>query len=202
MIMFVLPLLSYWYDDLEPMIDAHTVELHYSKHHQTYCDKLNAWIKGTEYESRSLEQLLGGIDQLPDPLKQVVRNHGGGLYNHNVYRSTIKPGGSMPWTVLISLIEYHFGSRSEFETQFKTKASTLFGSWWTWLEYDGKDLLITNYPNQENPLMVGKTPLLWIDIREHAYYLNYQNRRWDYINGRRTLVDWDCVYQRYSQLIW
>lgn len=200
---FALPPLSYALNGLLPAIDARTVVLHYSKHHQTYCDKLNAWLTGTEYETWSLENLLSGINELPDNLKPIVKNHGGGLHNHNIYRATMTPGWSTPSDYLKSTISKSFGSWEAFETEFKNKATTLFGSGRTWLEIippsplwqEGGELVlqITNYPNQENPLMYWKKPILGCDIREHAYYLSHQNRRAEYVDGWWSLINWDEV---------
>lgn len=190
---FTLPPLPYAFDALEPVIDAKTVELHYTKHHQTYCDKLNAGLMGTEHEAMTLAQLLSNVAILPDNLKPIVKNHGGGLMNHDIYRVTMTPGWTEPSTEFKLLIEDSFGTREAFETEFKTKAAAVFGSGRTWLEKDGADLKITNYPNQENPLMYDKKPLLGLDVWEHAYYLHYQNRRPEYINGRRSIINWEAV---------
>lgn len=190
---FTLAPLPYATNALEPIIDTKTVELHYGKHHQTYCDKLNAGIAGTEYETQTLEQLVSQTNTLPDNLKTIVRNHGGWLLNHNIYRATMIAGWSAPSDNFKATIEKSFGSRDEFQKQFVTNATNLFGSGRTRLEKDGDTLKITNYPNQENPLMYGKTPLLGLDVREHAYYLNYQNRRAEYINGRRSLINRSAV---------
>lgn len=187
--MFVLPPLPYAFDALEPVIDTKTVELHYTKHHQTYCDKLNAGIVGTEYEKRELEQLLFKIHSTPHNLQPIIRNHGWGLYNHNVYRATMKAGGSKPSANFKEIINKSFASREGFKEQFITKATTLFGSGWVRLELSNDKLEITHYINQENPLMYGKKPVLGLDVREHAYYLHYQNRRPDYINAWWEIID-------------
>lgn len=196
--MFTLPPLPYAFDALEPVIDTKTVELHYTKHHQTYCDKLNAGLKGTEYEEWTLEQLLFEINKLPDNLKTIVKNHGGGLYNHNIYRATMKPGWSKPSDYFTSQIEKSFASREGFQEQFIAQATALFGSGRTRLEMQNDKLEIKNYPNQENPRMYGKKPILGVDVREHAYYLHYQNRRPEYINARRNSIDWSAVEQNLS----
>ncbi len=196
--MFTLSPLPYTYTALEPAIDAKTVEIHYTKHHQTYCDKLNAGLEWTEYSSWVLEDLLTNINSLPDNLKPVVRNHGGGLLNHTIYWETMIAGGSKPGAEFQQSIVGSFGSWAEFEKQYKDKALALFGSGWTWLEKDWDNLIITNYPNQENPLMYWKLPLLGIDVWEHAYYLHYQNRRVEYINGRRSLINWAEVEKKLS----
>ncbi len=186
---FTLPPLPYAFDALESVIDAQTVELHYTKHHQTYCDKLNAWVAGTEYETRTLAQLLSKVHDIPDNLKPIVRNHGWWLMNHDIYWATMIPGGSKPSHDFKALVEGSFGSRDGFQEQFIANATALFGSGRTRLEVQTDKLQITNYPNQENPLMYGKKPLLGLDVREHAYYLNYQNRRPEYIKARRSIIN-------------
>lgn len=191
--MFTLDRLPYAFDALEPVIDARTVEIHYTKHHQTYCDKLNAGLTWTEFEHYSLRDLLLYYSELPDKLKPVVKNHWWWLYNHNLYRNTMYPWGKSPSEELQLIISQSFGSRINFENEFKEKALSLFGSGRVRLEKDGNNLIISHYPNQENPLLYKKDPILGIDIREHAYYLNYQNRRADYINGRRSIINRDIV---------
>lgn len=185
--------LPYAYNALEPIIDAKTVEIHYTKHHQTYCDKLNAGLSGTEFEQYTLEDLLTHYPQLPDNLQWVVKNHGGWLYNHNIYRQTMTNKETTPSQNLETSISKSFGSRMNFEKEFKEKALSLFGSGRVWLEKEWNNLIISHYPNQENPLLYGKQAILGIDVWEHAYYLHYQNRRADYINGRRTLINRDIV---------
>ena len=193
--MHTLPALPYGYNALEPHIDAMTVELHYSKHHQTYCDKLNAGLAGTEFESLSLHDLVAQTRTLPESVQTIVKNHGGGLLNHNIYRETMTPGGSTPSANLQDSIAKHFGSWEEFKTQFTTKAVAVFGSGWTRLEKEGDNLIISNYPNQENPLMNGRQPILGVDVREHAYYLKCQNSRPEYLENRWSLINRDKVEQ-------
>lgn len=190
--MFTLPKLPYGFDALEPHIDSKTMEIHYTKHHQTYCDKLNAGLeKHPEYKKLSLEELVSDLKSLPTDLKPIVRNHGWGMINHNIFWETLIPSSEYkePDKELEDIISKHFEDISSFKKSFEEKATTLFWSGWTWLEMDGKELKITNYPNQENPLMEGKKPILWLDLREHAYYLKNQNRRPDYISARRQVVN-------------
>lgn len=197
--MHTLPPLPYSYNALEPHIDSQTMEIHYTKHHQTYCDKLNAWlINFPDYSDLSLEELVSKFSQLPQDLQPIVRNHGWGMINHNIYRSTMTDDYKDPDSELVDIISAHFGSIDGFKTAFGEKVLALFGSWWTWLEKYEDKLMITNYPNQENPLMYGKTPILWIDLREHAYYLKNQNRRGDYIQHWRDVINWAQVKSNLS----
>lgn len=191
--MFTIDKLAYAYDALEPIIDAKTVEIHYTKHHQTYCDKLNAGLAWTEYSNYTIEKLLLQYNELPDTLKPLVKNHWWWLYNHNIYRKTMIPWWNIPSEKLIASINNSFGNRMNFEKEFKEKALSLFWSGRVWLEKDWNNLIISHYINQENPLLYKKKPILGIDIREHAYYLNYQNRRVDYIDGRRSIINRDIV---------
>lgn len=191
--MFTVDKLPYAYDALEPVIDTKTVELHYTKHHQTYCDKLNAGLTWTEFENYDLKDLLLHYNWLPEQLKTVVKNHWWWLYNHNIYRNTMVWWGKKPSEELVSTISQSFGSRANFENEFKEKSLSLFGSGRVRLEKDWNNLTISHYPNQENPLLYNKEPILGIDIREHAYYLNYQNRRADYVNGRRSIINREIV---------
>lgn len=189
--MHTLPKLPYDYNALEPYIDAQTMEIHCTKHHQTYCDKLNAWLENhPDYQKLSLEELVSSIDTLPDSLKHIVRNHGWGMINHNIFRATMTDNFTDPDMDLIDKMAHEFWSFEAFKLDFETKALWLFWSWWTWLEKDGDKLIITNYSLQENPLMYGKKPILWLDLREHAYYLKNQNRRWDYIKNWWDTINW------------
>lgn len=188
--------LPYWWDALEPMIDAHTVEIHYTKHHQTYCDKLNAGIVWTPYESFILEDLISQTNSLPDPLKLIVKNHGWWLLNHTIYWATMTPWWRAPSDTFIQIINDTFGSRKQFEDEFKIKAWLLFGSWWTWLQEKDGIVSIQNYPNQENPLMNDFHPIVGIDLWEHAYYLKHQQKRVEYIHNRWSLIDRSEVEKR------
>lgn len=193
---YTLSPLPYAFDALEPLIDARTVEIHYTKHHQTYCDKLNAGLVGSDYEWLPLEELVSKVSSLPTALQTIVKNHGWWLLNHTIYRDTMRPGWSAPTQEFTERIGESFWSREQFQDEFTTKAASLFGSWWTWLQAKDTTLSVQNYPNQENPLMAGFLPLVWIDLREHAYYLKHQNKRADYIADRRSLIDRKLVEQR------
>ena len=193
---FELPKLSYAYDALEPHIDARTMEIHHSKHHAGYTAKLNAAIEGTDLAGQSIESILAG------ELSAGVRNNGGGYYNHCLFWSVMSPnGGGEPSGDLANAINEAFGSFEEFKTSFSNAAATQFGSGWAWLCVKGGKLSVCSTPNQDNPLMksgCGGTPILGIDVWEHAYYLNYQNRRPDYIEAFFNVVSWDEVSRRFK----
>ncbi len=196
---FELPKLQYDYAALEPHIDARTMEIHHGKHHAGYTNNLNAAISGTDMEGSSIEDLLSDISSLP----VAVRNNGGGYYNHKLFWEVIGPnGGGQPKGDLLNAIMRDFGSFTSFQEVFNKAAATRFGSGWAWLlEKDGK-LKVSSSPNQDNPLMdlaeeKGK-PILGLDVWEHAYYLNYQNRRPDYINAFWNVVNWDAVAERFE----
>ena len=192
--MFELPKLSYELNALEPHIDAKTMEIHHGKHHQAYVNNLNAAITGSDQEGKSIEDLLANISKL----SPAVRNNGGGHYNHSLFWEVIGPNGNgAPSGKLAAAIDSSFGSFDEFKTQFASAGATRFGSGWAWLlVHDGK-LVVSSTPNQDNPLMdiaeVKGTPILGLDVWEHAYYLNYQNRRPDYIAAFWNVVNWDKV---------
>jgi len=195
---FELPNLPYAFDALEPHIDAKTMEIHHDKHHAAYTNNLNAAIEGTDLAGLSIEEILvKGVD------KPAVRNNGGGFYNHNLFWETMSPnGGGEPIGELADAINAAFGSFEAFKDEFSKAAATRFGSGWAWLiKKDGK-LAVTSTPNQDNPLMpvaeVQGTPLLGLDVWEHAYYLNYQNRRPDYINAFFNVVNWDKVAELFK----
>ena len=197
---FSLPELSYSYDALEPHIDARTMEIHHSKHHNGYTTKLNAAIEGTELAELSIEEILKNVSRH----STGVRNNGGGFYNHRLFWEVMSPnGGGEPTGALADAIGKAFGSFSEFQTQFGAAAGTRFGSGWAWLcKHDGGRLEICSTPNQDNPLMdvetkgCGGTPILGLDVWEHAYYLNYQNRRPDYVSAWWNVVDWNVVAKK------
>ena len=198
---FELPKLHYAYDALEPYIDARTMEIHYTKHHQAYTNNLNAAIEGTELEGNSIESILSNLDMN----NKAVRNNGGGFYNHNLYWAVMSPnGGGKPTGNLNEAINIAFGSFENFKDLFSKAATTQFGSGWPCLcvHKDGK-LSVCATPNQDNPLMpgvgCGGFPILGIDVWEHAYYLNYQNRRPDYINAFFNVINWEVVSERYSK---
>jgi len=196
---FELPTLNYAYDALEPLIDARTMEIHHTKHHAAYTTNLNAALAGTVAENSSIELILKG-----DNLAPAVRNNGGGFFNHNLYWELLAPGGSPePEGDLKKAIINDFGSVESFKESFTKAAITRFGSGWAWLvKQDGK-LVVGSTPNQDNPLMtvsdIKGTPLLGIDVWEHAYYLNYQNRRPDYVEAFWKLINWDIVSNLFKQ---
>lgn len=194
---FTLPELNYDYKALEPNIDAMTMEIHHSKHHAGYTNNLNAAIKGTDLEGKSIEELLGEVSKLPT----AVRNNGGGFYNHKLFWEVIGPnGGGQPSGDLLDAINRNFGSFDSFKEQFNKAAATRFGSGWAWLIQQGDKLKVVSTPNQDNPLMdlaeEKGNPLLGLDVWEHAYYLKYQNRRPEYISAFWNIVNWDFVASR------
>lgn len=197
---FELPALPYAPDALEPHIDARTMEIHHGKHHQGYTTKLNAAIAGTELENQSIEAILKGLDMS----NGAVRNNGGGYYNHCLFWEVLSPnGGGFPAGDLASAIDASFGSFDAFKDAFSKAAATQFGSGWAWLcVQTGGKLEVCGTPNQDNPLMSGVgcegTPILGIDVWEHAYYLNYQNRRPDYIEAFFSLIHWEEVAKRFE----
>ncbi len=196
---FELPALPYAEDALEPHIDARTMGIHHGKHHAGYTGNLNAAIAGTELEGKSIEAILGDLDAVPEGIRTAVRNNGGGFANHSLFWQTMSPdGGGEPSGALADAINSAFGSFDEFKSAFSAAAATRFGSGWAWLVSDGGALSVTSTPNQDTPLMDGNTPLLGIDVWEHAYYLNYQNRRPDYIAAFFNVVNWDKVAELYA----
>lgn len=196
---FELPELGYAYDALEPHIDARTMEIHHSKHHNTYVTNVNAALEGSEHEGKSLEELLQNLDSLPANIQTAVRNNGGGHWNHSFFWKLLKKNdGAAPTGELASAIDESFGSFDAFKDEFAKAATTRFGSGWAWLIVDGGKLSVVSTPNQDTPVMEGKTPILGLDVWEHAYYLNYQNRRPDYINAFFNVVDWDHVEKLYA----
>jgi Fe-Mn family superoxide dismutase len=198
---FELPALAYAPAALEPHIDARTMEIHHGKHHATYTNNLNAALEPhPELASQSIEQLLRGFDALPESVKTAVRNNGGGFANHNLFWETMSPnGGGAPSGALAAAIDGAFGSFDEFKKLFAAAATTRFGSGWAWLVVDaGGALKVYSTANQDSPLMTGDTPILGLDVWEHAYYLNYQNRRPDYIAAFWNVVDWSKVAEKLS----
>jgi len=195
---FEQPELGYAYDALEPYIDAMTMELHYSKHHAGYTAKFNAALNEAGIADIKIKEIFGSISKYPD----AVRNNGGGYYNHNLFWKVMSPdGGGAPKGELLKGIEKSFGSFDSFKEKFSKTAATVFGSGWAWLVYSDGKLVVTSTPNQDNPLMdiasVKGTPLLLIDVWEHAYYLKYQNRRPEYIEAFWNVVNWDHVSEKY-----
>lgn len=196
---YELPKLTYAYDALEPHIDARTMEIHHTKHHNTYVTNLNAAVEGTEFANKDLLELISNIDALPADKQTAVRNNGGGHANHTLFWELLAPGGAKaPSGELASAIEAKFGSFAAFKNEFAKAAAGRFGSGWAWLIVDGGELAITSTPNQDSPVMEGKTPILGLDVWEHAYYLNYQNRRPDYIAAFWNVVNWDVVAEKYA----
>ncbi|NLY78607.1 MAG: superoxide dismutase [Lysinibacillus sp.] len=196
---FELPKLTYAYDALEPHIDARTMEIHHTKHHNTYVTNLNAAVEGTEYADKDLIELISNIDALPADKQTAVRNNGGGHANHTLFWEILAPGGAnAPTGELASAIEAKFGSFDAFKDEFSKAAAGRFGSGWAWLVVDNGELKVTSTPNQDSPYMEGQTPILGLDVWEHAYYLNYQNRRPDYIAAFWNVVNWDVVAEKYA----
>ncbi len=196
---YELPDLSYAYDALEPNIDARTMEIHHSKHHAGYVAKVNAAIEGTELGSKSVEDLISDLESVPENIRGAVQNNGGGHANHSLFWSILSAdGGGEPAGELADAINAAFGSLDEFKTAFANAAATRFGSGWAWLSVDGGNLVVESTPNQDSPLMSGRTPILGLDVWEHAYYLNYQNRRPDYIAAFWNVVNWDEVARRFE----
>jgi len=202
---FSLPALPYAYDALEPHIDARTMEIHHTKHHQAYIDKVNAAIDGTGLDSKSIEELIADLSAVPENQRGAVRNNGGGHANHSLFWTVMGPGkGGSPTSDLANAINSTFGSLDAMKEQFANAAATRFGSGWAWLFVEGGQLKIGSTANQDSPLMgtsvagIGGTPILGLDVWEHAYYLNYQNRRPDYISAFWNVVDWDAVADRYA----
>lgn len=197
---YSLPELPYAYDALEPHIDAKTMEIHHTKHHQAYINKVNAAIEGkSDLESKSIEDLMSDLAAVPEDIRGAVRNNGGGTANHNLFWTVMSPnGGGTPSGELGDAINSTFGSFDQFKEKFANAAATRFGSGWAWLSVDGGSLLVESTPNQDTPLSEGRTPILGLDVWEHAYYLNYQNKRPDYINAFWSVVNWDEVSRRYA----
>jgi len=193
---FKLPDLPYAYDALEPYIDARTMEIHHTKHHGGYTNNLNKAIAGTEMDNMTIEQILAmGVDKLPT----AVRNNGGGYANHSLFWQIMSPnGGGEPTGALADALNAAFGSFGAFKEKFETAAKTRFGSGWAWLAVNGGALEVFSTPNQDSPLMEGKTPILGLDVWEHAYYLKYQNRRPEYVSAFWNVVNWAKVAENFA----
>lgn len=198
---FELPKLPYAYDALEPYIDARTMEIHHTKHHQAYITNLNGAIEKTpELAGKSLEELLGNLNAVPEAVRTVVRNHGGGTYNHNLFWEMMAPkAGGTPRGELAKAIDASFGSFEAFKDEFTKAAIGRFGSGWAWLVKKGSGLAVVSTANQDNPISEGMTPILGIDVWEHAYYLLYQNRRPDYVAAWWNVVNWDVVADKFGK---
>ena len=193
------PDLPYAFDALEPHIDARTMEIHHDKHHAAYVTNLNAALEGTEWMDRPLDSVLANIEILPDDKRAAVRNNGGGHANHTLFWEIMSPdGGGEPSGALAEAIDSAFGSFDDFKAKLKETGVGQFGSGWAWLVHDGSGVAIVGTPNQDSPLSKGQTPLVGVDVWEHAYYLKYQNKRPDYIDAWFNTVDWGKVAERYD----
>ena len=202
---YQLPELGYAYDALEPHIDARTMEIHHTKHHQAYIDKVNAAIAGSDLESKAIDDLIAGISSLPEGQQGAVRNYGGGHSNHSLVWSIKGPGGGGdPSGDLAAAITADLGGLDAVRTEFGNAAATRFGSGWAWLVVQDGKLAVGSTANQDSPLMgvdvagISGTPILGLDVWDHAYYLNYQNRRPDYVSAFWNVVNWDAVAERYA----
>jgi Fe-Mn family superoxide dismutase len=196
---YTLPDLPYAFDALEPYIDALTMEIHHDKHHGTYVTNLNNALEGSALGDLPIEELLQQLDQVPEDKRMAVRNNGGGHYNHSLFWTSLSgSGGGEPSGELGDAIASTFGSFSDFQSQLKAAGLGRFGSGWAWLVKDGSDLAIVSTPNQDSPISDGKTPLVGVDVWEHAYYLRYQNRRPDYIDAWWNVVDWSEIARRFG----
>ncbi len=195
-----LPALPYANDALEPHIDAKTMEIHHDKHHNAYVTNLNNALAGhAALEALSINELIADLNAVPEDIRTAVRNNGGGHANHSLFWTVIGPGkGGAPSGALAAAIEAELGGFDAFKEAFAKAAATRFGSGWAWLSLSGGKLKVSSTPNQDSPVMEGDTPLLGLDVWEHAYYLNYQNRRPDYIAAFWNIVDWDAVAARYA----
>jgi Fe-Mn family superoxide dismutase len=196
---YEVPPLPYAEDALEPNIDAQTMQIHHDKHHQAYVDKVNAALEGTDLADKPIEEVIENLDQVPDDKRTAVRNNGGGHLNHTLFWESMSPdGGGEPDGDLASAIDEAFGSFDDFKAKVKETGVGQFGSGWAWLVQDGSGLAVVGTPNQDNPISDGKTPLLGVDVWEHAYYLKYQNKRPDYIDAWWNTVDWGKVAERFG----
>lgn len=200
---FILKDLPYAYNALEPIIDEATMHFHHDKHHQTYVNNLNNLLDGTEFSNYSLEEILTSLDKMPVDKVNGIRNNAGGVYNHNLFWEIMTPNGSNePIGKLKDEIISTFGSFENMKNEFNTKGAGQFGSGWVWLVVNQENKLeILSTPNQDSPLSQGKKPILGNDVWEHAYYLNYQNRRADYLKEWFNLVNWDIVLEKYNEII-
>jgi len=197
---FSVPDLPYAYDALEPHIDEQTMRIHHDKHHQAYVDKANAALEGTEWADRDVEDVLKSLDSIPEDKRTAVRNNAGGHYNHTLFWQMMSPnGGGEPQGALAEAINAKWGSFDAFKEEFKAAGANRFGSGWAWLVKDASgELAIVSTPNQDSPVSDGQTPLLGVDVWEHAYYLKYQNRRPEYLDAFWNVVNWDYVAERFG----
>ncbi|MFD2829445.1 superoxide dismutase [Corticicoccus populi] len=195
---FELPELPYAYDALEPHFDKETMEIHHSKHHNTYVTKLNDAVKGTDLESKDIEDIVKNLDSVPADIKTAVRNNGGGHYNHSLFWQLLSPEATELTGDLKNDIEAKFGSVEDFKEKFEAAGAGQFGSGWAWLVVNNGELEVVSTPNQDNPVTEGKTPILGADVWEHAYYLKYQNKRPEYLKAFWNVVNWDKVNELYN----
>lgn len=196
---FELPELPYAYDALEPHFDKETMNIHHTRHHNTYVTNLNAALEGKDVSASSIEELISNLDALPEGIRTAVRNNGGGHANHSLFWTLLTPNGTgTPTGSVADAINAKFGSFDEFKNAFTQAALTRFGSGWAWLVVNNGELEVTSTPNQDSPLMEGKTPILGLDVWEHAYYLNYQNKRPDYVGAFWNVVNWEKVEELYK----
>ena len=196
---YSVPDLAYAFDALEPHIDARTMEIHHDKHHAAYVTNLNAALEGTEWMDRPIEAVLANLEIIPEDKRAAVRNNGGGHANHTLFWEIMGPdGGGEPSGDLAAAITDTFGSLDDLKTQVNDAGVKRFGSGWSWLGWDGTGLAVLSTPNQDSPVSEGKTPILGVDVWEHAYYLNYQNRRPDYLAAWWNVVDWNAVAAKFE----
>ena len=197
---FEVPPLPYDYDALEPHIDEATMKVHHDKHHQAYVDKANGALEGTEFDGKPIEEILKDLDSLPSDKQGPVRNNGGGHYNHALFWESMSPdGGGEPEGALAEAIDSAFGSFDDFKTKVSETGVGQFGSGWAWLVHDGSSLAVVGSANQDSPLSKGQTPLLGVDVWEHAYYLKYQNLRPDYVKAWWNVVNWDQASENFEK---
>lgn len=196
---FTVPPLAYSFDALEPSIDALTMEIHHDRHHGAYVTNLNNAISGTEFESWSIDDIVTKLDQIPEAKRTAVRNNGGGHWNHSFFWEILGPNGGAPSGALLDAINSAFGSLDELKTQVNAAGAGRFGSGWAWVVVKDGKLAVTSTPNQDNPLMDGSgTPILGIDVWEHAYYLKYQNKRPDYLNAIWNAFNWSAIGEKFA----
>ncbi len=196
---FTLPALPYAHDALEPHIDTQTMQIHHGKHHQAYVDNANKALEGTEWADAAVEDVVRSLDKLPEAIRGAVRNNAGGHANHALFWTVLSPqGGGAPTGELAGAIDAAFGGLDQLKAAINDAGIKRFGSGWAWLVVDGGSLAVTSTPNQDSPLSEGKTPILGVDVWEHAYYLNYQNRRADYLNAFWNVVNWGEVARRFA----
>ena len=197
---YQLPALPYPYSALEPHLDARTMEIHHTKHHQAYISKVNDALAGTDLENKPIEFVIANLTAVPENVRTLVRNNGGGHANHSMFWTLMSPeGGGTPNGDLAAAIDRDLGGFAKFKEAFSNAAATRFGSGWAWLSLDKGKLIVESSPNQDNPIMDGRKPILGLDVWEHAYYLHYQNRRPDYVAAFFNVIHWDEVSRRFAE---